>query len=258
VTGPFRLDGRVALVTGAGSARGIGRAVAGTLAAAGARVALADLDGEGARRNAEELGAGAIGLAVDVTDAASVDGAAAAVRGRLGPVDVLVCSAGISRATPIWDIGMEEFDRVMAINVRGTFACLRAALPDMRERGWGRVIMLGSQAGKQGGGVFGAAHYACSKAALRGLCQGAARELGQFGITCNVIAPGMIDTDIMVAGGATAEQVGRIAERVTASVPVRRVGRTADIAAAALYLASEEAGYVTGEVLDVNGGAYFD
>jgi NAD(P)-dependent dehydrogenase (short-subunit alcohol dehydrogenase family) len=258
VTEVFRLDGRVALVTGAGSARGIGREVAAAFARAGARVALADVDGDGARRNAEELGGGAIGLAADVTDAASVDAAVATVRRQVGPVDVLVCSAGISRATPIWEIGMDEFDQVMAINVRGTFACLRAVLPDMRERGWGRVVMLGSQAGKQGGGVFGAAHYACSKAALRGLCQGAARELGQFGITCNVIAPGMIDTDIMAAGGATPEQVGGIAERVAASAPVRRVGRTADIAAAALYLASEEAGYVTGEVLDVNGGAYFD
>jgi NAD(P)-dependent dehydrogenase (short-subunit alcohol dehydrogenase family) len=258
VTGPFRLDGRVALVTGAGSARGIGREVATTLARAGARAALADLDGEGARRNAAEAGAGAIGLALDVTDAASVSAGVAEVRERLGPVDVLVCAAGISRSTPIWEIGLDEFDQVMAINVRGTFACLAAVLPDMRERGWGRVIMLGSQAGKQGGGVFGAAHYACSKAALRGLCQGAARELGPFGITCNVIAPGMIDTDIFLAGGATSERRDEIAARVAATAPVRRAGQPADVAAAALYLASEEAGYVTGEVLDVNGGAYFD
>jgi 2-hydroxycyclohexanecarboxyl-CoA dehydrogenase len=258
VTEPFRLDGRVALVTGAGSARGIAREIARVFARAGARVALADLDGEGARRNAAELGSGAIGLAMDVADAASVGGAVLEVEDRLGPVDVLVCSAGISRATPIWDIDMDEFDHVMAINVRGTFACLRAVLPGMRERGWGRVIMLGSQAGKQGGGVFGAAHYACSKAALRGLCQGAARELGPFGITCNVVAPGMIDTDIIVAAGATPEQRDQIAERVAATAPVRRAGHPGDIAAAALYLASEEAGYVTGEVLDVNGGAYFD
>jgi NAD(P)-dependent dehydrogenase (short-subunit alcohol dehydrogenase family) len=258
VTGPFRLDGRVALVTGAGSARGIGREVATTLARAGARVALADLDGEGARRNAAETGAGAIGIALDVTDAASVSAAVAEVRERLGPVDVLVCAAGISRSTPIWEIGLDEFDRVMSINVRGTFACLAAVLPDMRERGWGRVIMLGSQAGKQGGGVFGAAHYACSKAALRGLCQGAAREVGPFGITCNVIAPGMIDTDIFLASGATPERRDEIAARVAATAPVRRAGRPDDIAAAALYLASGEAGYVTGEVLDVNGGAYFD
>lgn len=254
----FRLDGRVALVTGAGSARGIGRAVAVACSEAGARVALADLDGEGARRNAAELGEGAIGLPVDVTDPASVAAAVASVRERLGPVDVLVCSAGITRGTPLWDIGLEEFDRVLAVNVRGAFICLQAVLPDMRDRGWGRVILLGSQAGKQGGGVFGSAHYACSKAALRGLCQAAARELGPFGVTCNVIAPGMVDTDIIVAAGATPEQVRQLAERVAATTPSRRIARPDDVAAAALYLASEAAAQVTGEVLDVNGGAYFD
>lgn len=258
MTDPFRLDGRVALVTGAGSARGIGRAVAAVCAGAGARVALADLDGEGARRNAADLGAPAIGLPVDVTDPASVASATAEVRERLGPVDVLVCSAGITRGTALWDISLAEFDRVLSVNVRGTFICLQAVLPDMRARGWGRVILLGSQAGKQGGGVFGSAHYACSKAALRGLCQGAARELGPFGVTCNVIAPGMVDTDIIVAAGATAEQVGELAGRVAAATPSRRIARPDDIAAAALFLASDAAGQVTGEVLDVNGGAYFD
>jgi 2-hydroxycyclohexanecarboxyl-CoA dehydrogenase len=256
---PFRLSGRTALVTGAGSARGIGREVARALHAAGARVALADLDGEGALRNAAELGEGAIGLQVDVTDPASVAAAAAAARRELGsPIEILVCSAGISRGTALADLTLDEFDHVMAVNVRGTFICLQEALPDMRARRWGRVVMLGSQAGKQGGGVFGSAHYAASKAALRGLCQAAARELGPFGITCNVIAPGLVDTDIIVTGGATPEQRDQLAERVAATAPMRRVARPADIAAAALFLASEEAGYVTGEVLDVNGGAYFD
>jgi NAD(P)-dependent dehydrogenase (short-subunit alcohol dehydrogenase family) len=254
----FRLDGRTALVTGAGSERGIGREVARALAGAGARVALADLDEEGARRNAAELGECALGLQLDVTDPASVAGAVATTRERLGPVDVLVCSAGITRATALWDITVEEFDLVMGVNVRGSFLCVQAVLPDMRERGWGRVVLLGSQAGKQGGGVFGATHYACSKAALRGLCQGVAREMGPFGITCNVVAPGMVDTDIMVFGGATAERRDQIAAQVSANAPIRRIARPDDIAAAALFLASEEAGYVTGEVLDVNGGAYFD
>jgi 3-oxoacyl-[acyl-carrier protein] reductase len=255
---PFDLEGRVALVTGAGSARGIGRAVAVTYAGAGARVALADLDGEGARRNADGLGADALGLAVDVTDPTSVASAVEQVRARLGPVDVLVCAAGITRGTALWDIRLEEFDHVMSVNVRGAFISLQAVLPDMRARGWGRVILLGSQAGKQGGGVFGSTHYACSKAALRGLCQGAARELGPFGVTCNVIAPGMVDTDIILAGGATADQVRQLAERVAAATPSRRIAQPDDIAAAALFLASDAAGQVTGEVLDVNGGAYFD
>lgn len=258
MTEPFRLDGRVALVTGAGSEHGIGRAIAAALAAAGALVALADLDGEGARRNAATLGEGALGLDLEVTAPASVAAAVAEVRQRLGPVDILVCSAGISRSTALWDLSLEEFERVMAVNVRGGFICMQAVLPDMRSRGWGRLIWLSSQAGKQGGGVFGSTHYACSKAALIGLCQGAARELGPYGITSNAIAPGMVDTDIVLSAGATPEQKARIADRVAATAPMRRIGRPGDVAAAALFLASEEASYVTGEVMDVNGGAYFD
>ena len=254
---PFRLDGRVALVTGAGSERGIVREIARVYARAGARVAIADVDGLGARRNAAELG-DAIGVPMDVTDPASVAGAVAEARRRLGPIDILVSNAGITRTTALWDVSLEEFDRVMGINVRGGFICMQAVLPDMRTRGWGRVIWLSSIAGKQGGGIFGTAHYACSKAALIGLCQGAARELGPYGITSNAIAPGMVDTEIFQAAGATSERKAEVAERVRTTVPARRVGVTADIAAAALFLASEEASYVTGEVMDVNGGAYFD
>jgi NAD(P)-dependent dehydrogenase (short-subunit alcohol dehydrogenase family) len=258
VTEWFRLDGRVALVTGAGSERGIGREIALAYAGAGALVALADLDAEGARRNAAQAGAGAVGVGLDVTDPASVAAAVGVVRERLGPIDILVCSAGITRSTALWDISIEEFDQVMAVNVRGGFICLGAVLPDMRARGWGRLIWLSSQAGKQGGGVFGSTHYACSKAALVGLCQGAARELGPFGITSNAIAPGMVDTEIVVSAGATPEQKALIAAQVAATAPVRRVGLPGDIAAAALFLVSDQAAYVTGEVMDVNGGAYFD
>lgn len=255
---PFRLDGRVALVTGAGSQRGIGREIARAYVRAGAQVALADVDGKGAQHNAAELGELATGLQMDVTDPGSVARGVAEVRKRLGAVQILVCNAGISRSTALWDVSLEEFDHVMGVNVRGGFICLKAVLPDMRGAGWGRVIWLTSIAGKQGGGIFGATHYACSKAALIGLCQGAARELGPFGVTSNAIAPGMIDTEIFQAAGAPPGLKDEIAERVRTTVPVRRVGVTADIAAAALFLASEEAGYVTGEVMDVNGGAYFD
>ncbi|MDQ6774170.1 MAG: SDR family oxidoreductase [Candidatus Dormibacteraeota bacterium] len=254
---PFRLDGRVALITGGGSARGIGREVGAVLAAAGARVALADLDGETAQANAASLDGDALGLRMDVTSAESVAATVADVRRRLGPVDILVNSAGVTRSRPLWEIPLEEYDQLMAVNVRGGFVCMQAVVGDMRARGWGRLIWLSSVAGKQGGGVFGSTHYAASKAAVIGLCQGAARELGPNGITSNAIAPGLVMTGL-VAGASSPQVEADIAARVAASVPMRRVAEAADVAYAALYLASEEAAYVTGEVLDVNGGAYFD
>jgi NAD(P)-dependent dehydrogenase (short-subunit alcohol dehydrogenase family) len=258
-TEAFRLDGRVALVTGAASERGIGRAVARVFAAAGAAVALADVDSEGVEWAAEELrktGAKAVALRMDVTSASSVEEGVAEMEATLGPADVLVNSAGVTRATPIWDLSVEEFDWLMGINVRGGFLCLKAVLPGMMERRWGRLIWLSSQAGKQGGGVFGKSHYAASKAALIGLCQAVARELGPYGITSNAIAPGLIDTGLVARSGG--ERMDRdLKEKVSSTVSLRRVGRPEEVAYAALYLASEEAGYVTGEILDVNGGAYF-
>jgi NAD(P)-dependent dehydrogenase (short-subunit alcohol dehydrogenase family) len=250
----FRLDGRVAVITGAGSERGIGRAVATAFGEAGARVGLLDQDGEGARRNAAALGEGALGVEVDVTDVGSVEAAVGEVRRSLGPVSILVNAAGITSATPLTELSLEAFDRMLAVNVRGGYLCLQAVLPDLRAAGWGRVIWLSSIAGKQGGGVFGTTHYACSKAAVIGLCQGAARELGRFGITSNAIAPGLILTGMV----GSAEIEGKLEERIRQTAPVGRAGVTDDIASAALYLASEQASYVTGEILDVNGGAYFD
>ena len=257
---PFRLDGRVALVTGAGSATGIGRAIASAYAGAGAAVVLADLDVDGAMRNAGELAAAggqAFAVAVDVTQEASVATAVGEAISRYGRVDILVNNAGITSATRLQDLTVDEFDRLLAINLRGGFLCLRAVMPGMIERSFGRVIWLSSIAGKQGGGVFGTTHYAASKAAVIGLCQGAARELGPHGITSNAIAPAFV-TSGLIAKTATAEAEREIDERNRQSAPLRRSATPADVASAALFLASDAASYITGEIMDVNGGQYFD
>ncbi|MBA3611154.1 MAG: SDR family oxidoreductase [Rubrobacter sp.] len=256
----FRLDGQAALITGAGSERGIGREIGLAYAAAGASVGLADVDEDGVRAAAQTVraaGGKAVPLRMDATDPGSVSAAVAVFERELGPVDILVNSAGISRSTPIWEIGLEEFDLIMGINVRGGFLCLKAVLPGMMRRRRGRVVWLSSVAGKQGGGIFGTSHYAASKAAVIGLCQAAARELGPYGITSNAIAPGFVDTGI-VARSSSQELEDQVRVSVAGSAPLRRAGTAKDIACAALYLASDAAAYVTGEILDVNGGSYFD
>jgi len=247
------LRGRLALITGAGSDRGLGYAIARALASAGAEVVLSDIDVEGARRNAAAIGASARAVALDVTSEASVAEAVSEV----GRVDILVNNAGITQRRAIWQLSVDEFDRVLAINLRGGFLCLGAVVKGMMERRWGRVIWISSVAGKQGGGIIGTAHYAASKAGVIGLCQAAARELGPFGITSNAIAPGFILTGIATrAVDAQAER--EMDEKISAQAPMRRSGLPDDVGAAAAFLASEEAGYITGEVMDVNGGIHFD
>jgi len=256
----FRLDGKVALITGAGSERGIGRAIANVYGKAGARLALVDLDADGAARNAAELRASAVeavGRGIDVTDQASVADAVQQIEHQLGPVDILVNSAGITRGTPLWETTLEEFDLVVNVNLRGGFICLQAVLPGLMQRRRGRIIWISSIAGKQGGGVFGSAHYAASKAGVIGLCHAAARQLGPYGITSNAIAPGLVTTDMVGRAGGE-ELAARLRQLTAENTPVRRPAEADDIAFAALFLASDEAAYVNGEIMDVNGGAYFD
>jgi 3-oxoacyl-[acyl-carrier protein] reductase len=247
------LTGKVALVTGAGSSRGLGNAIARSLAGAGATVVLADVDLDGAARNAALIGEAARAVLMDVTDERSVQ---AGVH-EIGRVDILVNNAGITQRTPIWELSIADFDRLLSINLRGGFVCLKAVVAGMMTRRWGRIIWISSVAGKQGGGIIGTAHYAASKAGVIGLCQAAARELGPYGITSNAIAPGFILTGIATKA-IGADQERELDRTISDAAPVGRSGQPEDVANAALFLASPEASYVTGEVMDVNGGIYFD
>lgn len=245
---------RTAVVTGAASARGIGRATAHALAAAGWNVAVLDLDEAGAKDAADAIaerhGVAAIGVRCDVTDEASVEQALAALAG-LPPVGALVNNAGITSPTPFLQVTGEEWDRLFAVNVRGAYNITRRVAPGMAERGFGRIVFLSSVSAERGGGVFGGVGYSAAKAAELGFARALARELGPHGITANSVAPGLIGTDI--TGGALE---GERRAALVAGTPVGRVGRVEDVADLITFLCREESGYITGVTYDVNGGSH--
>ena len=244
-----------AVVTGAGSTRGIGRATAHALAAAGWNIAVLDLDEasakDAAHQVAERHGVATVGVGCDVTDEHSVDSALAVLDGAVPPVGALVNNAGITSPTPFLEVSGEEWDRIFAVNVRGAFNVTRRLAPGMAERGFGRIVFLSSVSAERGGGVFGGVAYSAAKAGQLGFTRALARELGPRGVTVNAVAPGLIDTDIT---GDALE--GERKAQLIASVPVGRNGTVADVADLITYLCREESGYITGATYDVNGGSH--
>lgn len=241
------LRGRVAVVTGA--ARGIGRAIALAFAGRGADLGLVDVDGEGltsVREEASGLGVRVESAAADVTDAEAVKETLGGIVKALGRVDVLVNNAGITRDGLMLRMAEGDWDRVIAVNLKGAFLCARFAANQMFRQRSGRIINIASVSGLMGNA--GQTNYAASKAGIVGMTKSLARELAPRGITVNAIAPGFIDTDMTAAMPAEAR------ERAVAGVPMGRMGRPEDVAAAALFLAGEGGDYITGCVLRVDGG----
>ncbi len=244
---------RVAVVTGAAS--GMGLAIGQQLAARGNRVALLDRAGDVAEQEAEKLRAGgaeAIAAEVDVSERAAIDAALEQVRGEFGPVEILVTSAGIDEFSKFTDITAEAWDRMLAVNLTGTFHCLQSAVPDMLAGKWGRIVTISSSSAQSGAARM--AHYVASKGGVIGLTKSLALELAPHGITVNTVPPGFIDTPM----ARRAETRGDLPDfnAVVARTPVRRAGTADDIAAAVTFLCSEEAGYITGQAINVNGGWY--
>jgi 2-hydroxycyclohexanecarboxyl-CoA dehydrogenase len=247
------LKGKVAVVTGAGS--GMGRAIAVRLAADGAAVAIWDINGDGAAQTADmitEAGGKALALAADCADRAAIEAAAAETRAKLGPIGILVNNAGIAPFTPFLEVSDELLDRVLRVNLRGPYIVTREIIPDMVAAKWGRIINITSSSVQTGSPTQ--THYTASKGGLLGFTKSLAVEFGKSGITINMIPPGSIDTP-MLRGAEIMQREGAV-ESYGAALPVGRIGEVEDIAAAASYLASEEASYITGQTISVNGGRY--
>jgi len=244
---------RVAVVTGGAS--GIGLGAARRLAADGHRVAVLDLNGTAAAAAVAELRAAdacAVDVEVDVADRESVGAAFARVRAELGPVEIVVTSAGIESFDPLLDITPEKWDRILAVNLTGTFRCLQAAVPDMLAGGWGRIVTISSSSAQSGAPNM--AHYAASKGGVIALTKALAVELARQGITANTVAPSLVDTPMARAAEAAGDFPG--VDVVGPMVPLGRAGTPADIAAACSFLCSDGGGYITGQVIGVNGGMY--
>ncbi|MBY8861020.1 3-oxoacyl-ACP reductase FabG [Nocardia sp. CA2R105] len=241
-------EGRNAVVTGGG--RGIGRAIATVLAARGAAVAVWDLnetDAEETVAQIREAGGKAIAVIGDAADAATVKRSAEQTRAELGPVTILVNNAGITKYSAFLDLTEENWDRIIRVNLKGPFLVTQALIPDMLEAGWGRIVNISSSSAQTGGPAV--THYAASKGGVVGFTKALALEFIEKGITVNNVPPGTVDTPLM--------REGFDPEQIAPAMPMKRVGQPEDIAYAVAYLASEEAGYVTGQTLSVNGGRYF-
>ncbi|EPX76288.1 SDR family NAD(P)-dependent oxidoreductase [Salipiger mucosus] len=244
------LDGKTAIITGAASPRGLGKATAKLFAEHGARIAILDLDAAAAKAAAEELGEGHIGLACNVTDKAACEAAAQEVIDTFGQVDILVNNAGITQPLKLMDIAPENYDAVLDVNLRGTLYMSQSVIPHMRGRKTGSIVNISSVSAQRGGGIFGGPHYSAAKAGVLGLTKATARECAPDGVRANAVCPGFIATDI--TGGKLTDEM---MEQILAGIPMARAGEASDVAGCCLFLASDLAAYVTGSEVDVNGGS---
>ena len=245
----MRLQDKVAIVTG--SARGLGRAIVTRLAKEGAKVVVTDMDQASCDQVAEEIVAGggvAMAVACNVTDRAAVQALATATVARYGKIDILVNNAGITKDASLKKMTDDQWDAVINVNLKAVFICTQEITRYMVEQKSGRVISMSSLAGVEGN--FGQTNYSASKAGIIGMTKTWAKELGKSRVTANAIAPGFMDTEM------TRTIPQNIVDQMLAKIPVGRAGRPEEVAAAVVYLASDEAGFVNGVTLNVNGGMY--
>jgi NAD(P)-dependent dehydrogenase (short-subunit alcohol dehydrogenase family) len=243
------LKGKTAIISGGAGKRGIGFASAKLFVEHGAKVAILDIDGAAASEAAASLGAGNIGLQCDVTDLAACQKAVDASIKALGHIDILLNNAGITQPVKIMEIDPKSWERIVDVNLRGVLYLSQATIPHMRARKSGSIACMSSVSAQRGGGIFGGPHYSAAKAGVLGLAKAMARELGPDGIRVNCVTPGLIQTDI--TGGKLTDQMKK---DIIAGIPLGRLGDAIDVARIYLFLASDLSSYVTGAVIDVNGG----
>ncbi|CAG4923407.1 unnamed protein product [Acidocella sp. C78] len=243
------LNGKTAIISGGASKKGIGLATARLFAEHGARVAILDLDQGASDEAAASLGASHLGVACDVTDRAACDEAARRVLAAFGQVDILINNAGITEPLRLLEIEARNWQRVLDVNLTGVFHLSQALLPHMSARGSGSIACMSSVSAQRGGGIFGGPHYSAAKAGVLGLAKAMAREFGPAGIRVNAVTPGLIQTEI--TGGKLTEEMRA---EILKGIPIGRLGTAEDVARIFLFLASDLSAYVTGAVIDVNGG----
>jgi NAD(P)-dependent dehydrogenase (short-subunit alcohol dehydrogenase family) len=245
------LSGKVAIITGGATDDGIGAATAKLMSACGASVALLDLAGNDPVGKAQRLGGNAQGYVCDVTDLGQCKDVVAQIAASMGRIDILVNNAGVVFGTRFSDIEMDEYDAVMDVNLRGNFHMCQSVTTFLRQAGGGSIVCISSIAGQVGGGLFGSSHYAASKGGIFSLTKALARELAPENIRVNAIAPGVIDNNF-----TKGRMTQKIKDEIAGNIPMGRLGVSNDIAKCCLFLASDLSSYVTGAVLDVNGGLH--
>jgi NAD(P)-dependent dehydrogenase (short-subunit alcohol dehydrogenase family) len=243
------LEGKTAVISGAASPRGIGFAAARLFAKHGARVAILDLDEQGAKEAAASLGPDHLGIRCNVADLDECKRAAEAAIAALGQVDILLNNAGITQPVKTMEIDEASWRRIVDVNLTGVLYLSQAFIPHMRSRRQGSIACMSSVSAQRGGGIFGGPHYSAAKAGVLGLAKAMARELGPDNIRVNCVTPGLIQTDI--TGGKLTDQMR---QDILKGIPLNRLGNAEDVAGAYLFLASDLSAYITGAVIDVNGG----
>lgn len=244
------LEGKFAIVTGAASPRGLGKATAAMFAKHGATVAILDLDEDLAKATAAEIGPQHVGMQCDVSDKELCQKVVDELITKWGQVDILVNNAGVTQPIKLLDITGENYDFVTNVNLRGVLNMCQATLPNMKKRKTGSIVNMSSVSAKRGGGIFGGPHYSAAKAGVLGLSKAIARDFAPFNIRSNSVCPGLIGTDI-TAGKLSDE----METNILASIPLARIGSADDVAGCCLFLASDLSAYVTGTDIDVNGGS---